>query len=292
LGAVGAFASGIGSSEQTYVLYKGDLWFKVPESLKFVIEGQLPPYASGKDIILMILGQLGETGALYKAVEFSGPVVDKLNIDGRIPLCGLIQEMGGKIGVVPADDKVVEYMKARTKEPFEVVIPDPDAVYENVYTFDVTAMESQVATPSRMDQVHPVTEVTGTPIDQVYIGSCVNGGLEDLAVAAKILKGHQVNPNVRTIIVPQSRGINEDAIKAGYVEIFAHAGAMMTPPGCGPCVGSHSGVLAPGERVVSTGCRNFSGRMGSPEAEIYVASPATAAASAIEGKIADPKKFF
>lgn len=292
LGAVGAFAAGIGSSEQTYVLYKGDLWFKVPESMSIRIEGDLPPYCMGKDIILMILGQLGETGALYRAVEFFGPVVDQMGIDGRISLCGLTLEMGGKIGVVPADEKVIRYVKSRTDKPFDPIQPDHDAVYVEHHTFDVSGMEAQVAVPPQMDQAKPVSAVAGTKIHQVYIGSCVNGGLEDMAMAARILKGKKAHPDVRLIIVPQSRGIYADALKAGYVETFVEAGAMINPPGCGPCVGSHSGVMPPGERVVSTGCRNFSGRMGSPKAEIYVASPSTAAASAIAGVIADPAPYF
>ena len=292
LGAVGAFAAGVGSSEQTYVLYKGELWFKVPETIKIVVDGKLPEYSMGKDIILRILKDLGETGALYKAVEFTGPAIGDLSIDGRIAVCGLTLEMGGKIGVVEADDKVIDYVKARTNEPFEAVRADEDAVYEETYHFDISNLEAQVAVPPRIDMVQDAAEVEGTPVNQAYIGSCVNGGLEDMAMAARILKGRKVNPSVRCIIIPQSREIYQNALKAGYVQIFYDAGAMLPPPGCGPCVGGHMGVMAPGERVVSTGCRNFAGRMGSPEAEIYVASPATAAASAIEGKITDPKKFF
>jgi len=292
LGAVGAFAAGIGSSEQTYVLYKGDLWFKVPETIKVVVDGKLPEYAMGKDIILKILGDLGETGALYKAVEYTGPAITDLSIDGRIAVCGLTLEMGGKIGVIEADDKVVEYMKQRTKEPFEVVKADKDAKYEKIHHVDVSNLEPQIATPPRMDMKKDVKEVEGLPINESYIGSCVNGGLEDLAVAAKILKGRKVHPEVRCIVIPQTKEIYQNALKEGYIQAIYEAGALLAPSGCGPCVGGHMGVMAPGERVVSTGCRNFPGRMGSPEAEIFVASPTTAAASAIEGKITDPKKYL
>lgn len=292
LGAVGAFAAGIGSSEQTYVLYKGDLWFKVPESIQVIVDGRLPEFAMGKDIILKILGNLGETGALYKAVEYTGQAISDLSIDGRIAICGLTLEMGGKIGVIEADEKVVDYMKKRSKEPFEVARADKDAKYEKIYRYDVSGLEPQIATPPRMDMVKNVKEVEGIKIDQSYIGSCVNGGLEDIAMAARIFKGRKIHPEVRCIVIPQTKEIYQNALKAGYIQTIYEAGALLAPSGCGPCVGGHMGVMAPGERVISTGCRNFPGRMGSPEAEIYVASPATAAASAIEGRIADPKKYF
>jgi 3-isopropylmalate/(R)-2-methylmalate dehydratase large subunit len=292
LGAVGAFATGIGSSEQTYVLYKGDLWFKVPDSIKIVVDGKLPEYAMGKDIILKILGHLGETGALYKAVEYTGQAISDLSIDGRIAICGLTLEMGGKIGVIEADDKVVEYMKKRTKEPFEVIKADKDAKYEKIYHYNVSNLEPQIAIPPRMDMVKDVKEVEGIKIDEAHIGSCVNGGLEDIAMAARILKGRKVHPGVRCIVIPQTKEIYQNALKEGYIQALYEAGALLAPSGCGPCVGAHMGVMAPGERVVSTGCRNFPGRMGSPEAEICVTSPATSAASAIEGKITDPKKYF
>ena len=292
LGAVGAFATGVGASEQTYVLYKGDLWFRVPESIKIVVDGKLPEYAVGKDIILKILGDLGEAGALYKAVEYTGQAIRDLSIDGRIAVCGLTLEMGGKIGVIEADEKVVEYMKKRTKEPFEVVRADKDAEYEKTYHYDVSQMEPQVAMPPRMDMVKGVKAVEGIKIDESHIGSCVNGGLEDIAMAARILKGRKVHSEVRCIVIPQTKEIYLSALREGYIQTLYEAGALLAPSGCGPCVGAHMGVMAPGERVVSTGCRNFPGRMGSPEAEIYVASPATAAASAIEGKITDPRRYI
>jgi 3-isopropylmalate/(R)-2-methylmalate dehydratase large subunit len=246
----------------------------------------------GKDIILKILGELGETGALYKAVEFTGKAISALSIDGRIALCGLTLEMGGKIGVVEADEMVVEYMKARTAKPFEAVRADEDAHYEQTYHFDISNLEPQIATPPRIDMVKETSEVEGLPVNQVYIGSCVNGGVEDVAMAARILKGRKVHPEVRCIVIPQSKEIYQSCLKQGSIQALYEAGALLAPSGCGPCVGGHMGVMAPGERVVSTGCRNFAGRMGSPEAEIYVASPATAAASAIEGKIADPKNYI
>jgi 3-isopropylmalate/(R)-2-methylmalate dehydratase large subunit len=292
LGAIGAFATGIGSSELAYVLYKRELWFKVPESIKIIVDGKLPEHAMGKDIILKILGHLGETGALYKAVEYTGQTISNLSIDGRIAICGLTLEMGGKIGVIEADEKVLEYIKERTKKPFEVIKADEDAKYEKTYHYDISKLEAQIATPPRMDMVKDVKEVDGIKINQSYIGSCVNGGLEDMAMAARILKGRKVHPEVRCIVIPQSKEIYEGSLKRGYLQTLYEAGALLAPSGCGPCVGGHMGVLAPEERVVSTGSRNFPGRMGSPEAEIYVASPATAAASAIEGKITDPKKYF
>jgi len=292
LGAVGAFAAGVGSSEQAYVLYQGDLWFKVPQSIRITVDGRLPPYAMGKDIILKILGDLGETGALYKAVEYAGQAIYDLSIDGRIAICGLTLEMGGKIGVVEADEKVVEYVKSRTSAPFEVIKADADAVYEKTYHYDVSNLDAQIAVPPRIDRVDAVKAVEGMTINQAYIGSCVNGGVEDVAMAARILKGRKVHPEIRCIVIPQSREIYQEALNNGYIQTLYEAGAMLAPAGCGPCVGGHMGVLAPGERVVSTGCRNFTGRMGSPEAEIYVASPATAAASAVEGKIADPSRYM
>jgi len=246
----------------------------------------------GKDIVLKILEDLGETGALYKAVEYTGQAIGDLSIDGRISICGLTLELGGKIGVVEADDKVVEYMKGRTDKPFEVVRADEDATYEKVYHYNISGLEAQIATPPRIDMVKEVREIAGVPINQVYIGSCVNGGVEDMAMAARILKGRKVHTEVRCIVIPQSKEIYQTSIEEGYIQALYEAGALLAPPGCGPCVGGHMGVMAPGEKVVSTGCRNFAGRMGSPEAEIFVASPATAAASAIEGKIADPKKYL
>ncbi len=292
LGAVGAFATGTGSSEQAYILYNGELWFRVPESINIVVDGKLPEYAMGKDIILKIVGDLGETGALYRAVEFRGQAISELSIDGRIAVCGLTLEMGGKIGVVEADEKVVNYVTDRTNVAFDVIKADEDAEYEKTYQYDVSDLEAQIAVPPRIDVVKPVKEIEGMRIEQSHIGSCVNGGLEDLGMAARILKGRKIHPEVRCIIVPQSKEIYQNALKEGYIKIFYEAGALLAPSGCGPCVGGHMGVMAPGEKVVSTGCRNFPGRMGSPEAEIYVASPATAAASAIEGKITDPSKFF
>ncbi len=291
LGAVGAFAAGVGSSEQAYVLYQGDLWFRVPETIAITVDGELPPYTTGKDIILKILGELGETGALYKAVEYKGQAIRDLSIDGRIAVCGLTLELGGKIGVIEADEKVIQYVKSRTTEPFDVVKADADAVYEQTYYYDISELSAQIAVPPRIDMVKAVEEVEGLKIDQVYIGSCVNGGLEDMAIAARILKGRKIHPTIRCIVIPQSKEIYRRSAYEGYIQILYTAGAMLAPSGCGPCVGGHMGVMAPGERVVSTGCRNFTGRMGSPEAEIYVTSPATAAASAIEGKIADPKRY-
>ncbi len=292
LGAIGAFAAGIGSSEQAYVLHKGELWFKVPQSIKIEVNGKLPPHVMGKDIALKLLGELEETGALYKAVEYTGTAIEDLSIDGRIAVCGLTLEMGGKIGVIEADDKAIEYVKSRTDKPFDVVRADEDAEYEKTYQYDVSDLDAQIAVPPRIDMVKNVSQVEGLPVNQVYIGSCVNGGLEDIGMAARILEGKKVDPGIRCLVVPQSKEIYRNAVKKGYINALYEAGALLAPSGCGPCVGGHMGVMAPGERVVSTGCRNFSGRMGSPEAEIFVASPATAAASAIEGKISDPKKYF
>ncbi len=291
-GAFGAFAAGIGRTEMAAIWATGELWLRVPESLKIVIKGKLPECVYAKDVVLHIIGTIGADGATYKAVEFTGEVVENFSIASRMVLANMAAEMGAKVGYVPPDEKTVEYLQGRAKKEYELIKSDPDARYEKVLEFEVSDLVPQVAVPHTVDNVKPVHEVEGLEINQVLIGTCTNGRVEDLEVAAKILKGRKVHPSVRLLVFPASWKVYMEALKRGIIETLVEAGAVIMNPGCGPCLGAHEGVLASGERVVSTSNRNFRGRMGSKEAEIYLASPATAAASAIEGKITDPRKFL
>lgn len=287
-GALGSFATGIGSTEMAAVFISGKLWFKVPETLKFNITGTLRENVTPKDVILHIIGQVKADGATYKAVEFSGLTVTKMSIDGRMTLCNMAVEIGAKTGIVAPDQKTLNFLRGRVKKPIKLVKSDPNAEYEEVIDFEVGRLEPQVACPHFVDNVKPVSEVEGTEIDQVFLGSCTNGRLEDLRSAAKILKGKKISPNVRMIVIPASREIYLEALDGGLIEIFLTAGCLLCNPGCGPCAGAHEGILAPGEVGLSTSNRNFAGRMGSTEASLYLVSPITAALSAIKGKITSP----
>uniref|UniRef100_A0A7C4XKV5 3-isopropylmalate dehydratase large subunit n=1 Tax=candidate division WOR-3 bacterium TaxID=2052148 RepID=A0A7C4XKV5_UNCW3 len=288
-GAFGTFATGVGATEMAGVWATGELWLKVPETLKMVIRGSFRKYVSAKDLILFIIGQLGADGADYKSIEFCGPTISEMSISSRMVLTNLSMEMGAKNAFVVPDQKTIEFVTQRTKKNFEVILPDEDAEYLKTYEFDVSELKPQIACPHSVDNVKPVKDVAGIKVHQVLIGSCTNGRLEDLKVAAEILDGKTVHPETRLLIIPASRNVYLEALKAGYIEIFVKAGALILNPGCGPCLGAHQGLLAPGEVCLSTTNRNFKGRMGSPESFIYLASPATAAFTAIKGEITEPE---
>lgn len=291
-GAVGAFSAGIGRTEMASIWAIGELWMKVPRTIKIVIKGKLPEGVFAKDVVLHVIGTIGADGATYRAVEFSGPVVEKFSIASRMVLTNMAAEMGAKAGYVEPDDKTMEFLRGRARKNFEIVKSDPDSEYEKVLEFDISELTPQIAAPHTVDNVKPIAELEGLEFNQGLIGTCTNGRVEDLEVAAKILKGKRVHPNVRLLVFAASWKQYIEALKKGIMEIFAEAGAIVMNPGCGPCLGAHEGVIASGERALSTSNRNFKGRMGSKESEIYLASPATVAASAIEGKITDPRKYL
>lgn len=288
-GALGAFAAGIGRTEAAAVMATGEIWLRVPESLRIVVEGALPQRISAKDLILRIIGDIGADGADYRSVEFAGPAIEAMSIGSRQVLCNMAAEMGAKNGYVAPDAVTRAWLAERTDQPYQEIHPDPDAAYAQVLFYDVSTLAPQVAKPHRVDNVVPVTEVAGLEIQQALIGTCTNGRLEDLAAAAEILRGKHIAPWVRLLVLPASREILLEAIAAGVVSDLVAAGATLLNPGCGPCLGAHEGCMAPGERTISTANRNFKGRMGSRDAEIYLASPATVAASALAGAIADPR---
>lgn len=291
-GAFGVLATGIGATEMAGVWATGSLWFRVPKTIKITVRGRLPSLVSSKDLILHIIGTLRADGADYRAVEFSGETISDMSTAGRMVLSNLSMEMGAKCAFVLPDEKTIQYVRERTNKPFDAVLPDPDAEYLKEVEFDVSELSPQVACPHSVDNVKKVEDVSGTKINQAFIGSCTNGRLEDLEVAAKILAGKNVHPEVRMLVFPASREILLEALKRGYIETFVKAGALVLNPGCGPCLGAHQGVLASGEVCVSTTNRNFQGRMGSPESFVYLASPATVATSAVKGEISDPIQFI
>ncbi len=288
-GAFGAFAAGIGRTEAAAVMATGEIWLRVPNSIKIVVHGTLPDRVSAKDLILHIIGTIGADGADYQSVEFTGPVIEAMSVAGRMVLCNMAAEMGAKNAVVPPDAKTFTWLAGRTTATYEAVYADADAVYDRVLTFDASALAPQVAKPHTVDNVVPVSEVEGLRIDQALIGTCTNGRLEDLRMAAQLLRGKQIAPHVRLLVLPASREVLVEAIEEGLITDLVLAGGTILNPGCGPCLGAHEGCMAPGERTISTANRNFRGRMGSREAEIYLASPATVAASALAGQIADPR---
>ncbi|MEW6183005.1 MAG: 3-isopropylmalate dehydratase large subunit [Bacillota bacterium] len=289
-GALGAFATGVGSTDLAAAMALGETWFKVPESLKFVYTGKLGPWVGGKDLILHAIGEIGVEGALYCAMEFCGPVIENLSLDGRLTMCNMAVEAGAKNGIIAADDKTDAYVRGRARRPYRVFASDPDAGYKKVYEFDVSDLEPCVACPHLPDNVRPVSRAGDVKIDQVVVGSCTNGRMDDLRLAARVLSGRKVHKNVRMIVIPGTQEIYLQALKEGLIETFIVAGAVFSTPTCGPCLGGHMGILAKGERAVSTTNRNFVGRMGHPESEVYLANPAVAAASAIAGRIAGPEE--
>jgi len=290
-GALGAFAAGIGRTEAAAVMATGEIWLRVPESMRIITEGVMPERVSAKDLVLAIIGDIGADGADYMSVEFAGPAIDAMSLASRQVLCNMVAEMGAKNGYVAPDDTTRTWLDGRTDAAYQQVLPDPDAAYAQVLHYDASALVPQVAKPHRVDNVVPVTEIAGLEIDQGLIGTCTNGRLEDLRSAADILRGRKIAPWVRLLVLPASREVLLEAIKEGLVSDLVAAGATLLNPGCGPCLGAHEGCMAPGERTISTANRNFQGRMGSREAEIYLASPATVAASALTGTITDPREF-
>ncbi|RKZ19270.1 3-isopropylmalate dehydratase large subunit [bacterium] len=292
-GALGAFATGMGSTDVALAFALGKVWLRVPETYRFILKGRLPEGVYSKDIILHIIGMIGADGATYKAMEFEGEVVENLSMESRFTITNMAIEAGAKTGLIATDSTTKSYLEMRGRgDKFREIKPDPDAVYEKTFEIDVSKLEPVVSFPHTVDNTRKISEVEDVKIDQVYIGTCTNGRLEDLRIAADILKGRHRHPDTRLIVIPASREVFIKAMKEGLLEIFMEAGASIESPGCGPCVGIHKGVLADGERVLSTQNRNFKGRMGNPEGFIYLASPATAAATAIEGKIADPRKYL
>ncbi|PVX25686.1 MAG: 3-isopropylmalate dehydratase large subunit [Candidatus Bathyarchaeum sp.] len=289
-GAFGAFATGIGSTEMAAVFATGKLWFRVPEVIKVNVTGKFQKLVSAKDLTLSIVGKIGADGAIYKGLEFGGSTIRDMTIDGRMVLANMAVEMGAKAGLIEPDQKTIDYVKSRTDKPFNAIKSDADAKYERVVDVDVSDLEPQVAVPHSVDNVKPVSEVEDTQVNQAFIGSCTNGRLEDLRAAAQIIKGKKIAKTVRLIVIPASQEIYLNALNEELIKTFMDAGATIGNPNCGPCLGGHMGIMADGEACISTSNRNFIGRMGSTKSFVYLASPATVAASALTGKITDPRK--
>ena len=288
-GALGAFSTGVGSTDMAAGMATGTAWFKVPSAIKVTLKGKLQPYVSGKDVVLHLIGMIGVDGALYKSLEFAGEGVASLSMDDRFTIANMAIEAGGKNGIFPVDEKTMEYINGRVNRPCEAFSADPDAVYDREVVIDLDTLEPTVALPHLPENTRVISEVVGMPIHQVIIGSCTNGRISDLRAAAAVMKDKKVAPNVRCVVIPATQEIMLQAMKEGLVEIFIQAGAAVSTPTCGPCLGGHMGVMAEGERAVSTTNRNFVGRMGHVTSEIILASPAIAAASAIAGCVADPR---
>jgi 3-isopropylmalate/(R)-2-methylmalate dehydratase large subunit len=291
-GCIGALSTGIGATEMAAVWATGKIWLRVPESLRIIIKGPMPRGVYAKDVILHVIGQLTVEGANYKSVEYYGETVARMSISERFTLCNLSMEMGAKFAVVPFDKVTRKYLTGVTGKDYSPIFSDVDAVFDNAYEFDVSKLEPQIACPYSVDNVKPVSQVKGTKIDQVVLGSCTNGRLDDLEIAARILKGRKAHPDLRMLVLPATRTIYTQALRKGYLRTFLDAGAVILNPGCGPCLGAHEGILAAGERCLATTNRNFKGRMGSAESEVYLASPAVAAVTAIKGEIADPRGYL
>ncbi len=291
-GAFGAFSTGIGATEMAGVWATGELWLRVPHTIKINVSGELPKGAYPKDVILHIIGELTAEGANYRAVEFYGDTMKNMSISGRMTVSNMSMEMGAKAAIIPPDQRTFDWLRPRVEGDLEGVYADSDAVYEREIDFDVSDLEPQVAKPHTVDNVSPVSDVAGKHLDQVFIGSCTNGRTEDFEVVAKILDGKHIHPDVRLIVGPASYEVYLESIEKGYIQTMIKAGAVVINPGCGPCLGAHEGIMASGERGLSTTNRNFRGRMGSPDSELFLASPATAAVSAITGEITDPRGWL
>ncbi|KSV17039.1 3-isopropylmalate dehydratase [Dehalococcoides mccartyi] len=290
-GALGAFTTGMGSTDIAAAMATGEVWMKVPQTIKFNYSGKLPKWIGGKDLILYTIGQTGVDGALYSAMFFCGEAIEALSMENRFTMSNMAIEAGGKAGLFRVDEKTLEYVTPRAKRQYTVYDNDADASYAKTYNFDISKLEPQVSLPHSPANARPVSQIGKIKVDQVIIGSCTNGRLEDLAVSAKLLKGNVVHPDLRTIVIPGSQQVYLDALKAGYIETFINAGVAVSTPTCGPCLGGHMGILAAGERCLATTNRNFVGRMGSPKSEVYLAGPAVAAATAIKGYIAHPDEI-
>jgi 3-isopropylmalate/(R)-2-methylmalate dehydratase large subunit len=287
-GALGAFATGMGSTDIAVAMATGRTWMRVPETIRIVYEGELQPWVGGKDLILYTIGQIGVSGARYRAMEFAGPAIDALSMDGRLTMANMAIEAGAKAGLFAVDDVTRAYVDGRAKRPYQVYAADGEATYVQVIEIDASEIEPQVAFPHLPENARPVSRSGEVRIDQAIIGSCTNGRLEDLKIAAEVLRGRRVHPDVRCIVIPGSQQVYLDAVRGGLVEAMIEAGAAVSTPTCGPCLGGHMGVLAAGERAVSTTNRNFRGRMGHPDSEVYLAGPAVAAASAVAGRLVAP----
>jgi 3-isopropylmalate/(R)-2-methylmalate dehydratase large subunit len=297
-GAFGAFSTGIGATDMAAVLLTGKIWFKVPEIIKINIQGKIRKGVMAKDIILYIISQLGTDVALYKAIEYAGEVVTEMSLDERLILCNMAVEMGAKATYITPDKKIwnylsqVKHQKIQKDMPIKQLGEKENEIYEFVYNFDIGKLEPQIALPNRVDKVVPVSQVIGEPIHQAFIGTCTGGRINDIKIAAEILKEKRIPPWVRLFVIPASRQILKKCIDLGYIQILLDSGAILATPSCGPCLGAHEGVLSPGESCITASSRNFPGRMGSPEAKIFLSSPATVAASALKGVITDPREFL
>lgn len=291
-GALGAFATGMGSTDFAAAMITGETWLKVPQSIKFVYTGTLNPWVEGKDLILYTIGDIGVDGALYRAMEFTGPVIENLSIDSRLTMANMAIEAGAKNGIIAPDQITEAYVQPRAVRNYTIYQSDPDARYESIKEYNVSNIEPQVAFPHLPENTKGISEIKDIVIDQVVIGSCTNGRIQDMRTAARVLKGHKVAKSIRLIIIPATPDVYRTAHKEGLFDIFLDAGAIISPPTCGPCLGGHMGILAKGERAVATTNRNFVGRMGHPESEVYLANPAIAAASAVLGKIGSPEELF
>jgi len=291
-GALGAFATGVGSTDLGAAMVTGRTWFKVPESIRLNFSGRLRPWVGGKDLILYAIGQLGVDGARYKALEITGAVIENLPMSDRFTISNMAIEAGAKVGIIPPDETTRDYVQGRARRDYHFYQSDADASYEAVHEWDISDLEPQVACPHSPENVRPVDQLEATPVDQVVIGSCTNGRLEDLRMAGRILKGRRIAPDVRCIVIPGSPEVYRQALDEGLFQIFTDAEAVISTPTCGPCLGGHMGILAAGERAVTTTNRNFTGRMGHVQSEVYLASPAVAAASAVRGRITHPDEVI
>lgn len=294
-GAFGAMGTGCGATDMATILMTGELWFRVPEIIEVRLEGQPQKGVYPKDVILEVLGKIRADGAVYKAIDFTGSYVEQLGVPGRMTICNMAVEMGAKTAYMQPNQEVLDYVKARAVRPFEVQYTDPDFQYEESYVFDVSAIEPNLACPSSVENVHPLSQVVAqgkVKLDQGYIGSCTGGRTEDIAIAAKILKDRHIPAYARLVVVPASAEVMQECLEKGYIQDLMHAGATITTPGCGACLGAHEGCIAPGETCITSTNRNFPGRMGSTEAKLYLASPATVAASMVNGYITDPREYL
>ena len=289
-GALGAFAIGVGSTDLAAIMALGEVWLKVPPTIKLIYSGKLNKWVSGKDLILYTISKIGVDGASYQVMEFSGEMIKRLSMDNRFTMCNMAVEAGAKTAIIEPDQITLEYLQGRATRPYQLYKSDPEAFYEKVIEFEVSKIEPQVAFPHLPENAKPISEVGYIKIDQSIIGSCTNGRIEDLRIAAEVLKGQQVHPEVRLIIIPATQDIYLQALREGLIDLFVSAGAAVSTPTCGPCLGGYMGILAKGERAISTTNRNFVGRMGHPESEVYLASPAVAAASAVAGRIVSPEE--
>ncbi len=291
-GALGAASCGVGFSELAYAMVKSELWFRVPETVRFVLKGKLDKGVGAKDVLLRIAGEFGAEVAQYKAIEFSGPLAAEMEVESRMTMSNMGVELGAKFAFFEADEKTIAYLKGRTTEKAGAFGPDPGAEYAAVHEVDVTGMEPQVALPHDVENVKPISEIGEILVHQAFLGSCTNARTDDLERAAALLKGHSINPWTRLVVVPGSREIQNSLMRSGAMQVFMEAGAVVATPGCGACGGTHMGILAGGENAVTSTNRNFKGRMGSPDSFVHLASPETVVASAIEGKITDPRKYL